>query len=1381
MSELLQLQNQLSALTEQLAELNKTTKEQYRKSKLGNKYNPFSSEYASTVSSSDLDITAEDVVRLKQFKKRLNPFTNNRLDSDSINASRMMYLSPQERIRFDTRESERYARMGRGVAEVVAGAVGAKIGGGLGAAAGGAAALALGGLTGGALSLLLAGTGSFVGGGIGASMGAKAFNGLSGQNERASAGAIHKYMMENSFRFLNPTQSRGQNNPIGAGFGYKDSRELSRNITMMTDDTNLSAKTLMELTRSFSEGNLMKGVNNTKEFSKRFKGLAETAKKMAYLLNDSVEDAGKFMSELQIKGYDMSRIGTGIAKMKNLSQYLGKETSEVVQTAIEKAGANVAGTNNSFTTAVENQTYSSQLMSSIQDAFLKGNDPSYKTGYNVVQNLGGPEEAASVLDQITRSMLGGEKSSMTDQVVLAGAVYNAETKSFSYDAKKANDFMKMGLSAQEGFDYAQSALEQEYYSKMKEKYPDQKIDPMAGLSEFYSNKQSIIGDIESPDRLQMIRMAMDQFRKEPRMANMSDQFLLTKGMGLDETSANLIGVALRKSTDTFAAQYEDAGKTANYMAERRKDDTGLTGAIKKAGSKVMNDIATAGMVATNPITDFVDKVAKSGSDFLFGKKDFNAEAEFGVSSDVFSKYLSGPAGTVDIEKMGDNFYTEFVKGLEQAQKNGKSTISNILLTEMRNLRDGAARGDGGDGTLQGVTTARSIASGKDYLVSRWDSKDGLSGYNNTNYDKIKETAKKYEISDQTLGFIGQSHNLKPEDLETAAAKLQKYTKDYGGNETLAIAAYDAGQTAVDQKLASLGIDEQKIKEMRSNGNFSVLNGNTAVSQFSKDFMNLKAQEAKITESAYAGKSKTIQSKSTVSKSPAEIAAAPPQEIGTILAAVSNAISNKSSEGLKADGVIDARLKALGIEVKPGMSLAEKEALLAGGAKSFSPGIADLEAYVMSDKQALRKRELGDKSDGKAKEFEALPVEERMKVINAYLSKTAADGATGTAYEKEMFKRVQSNYDEFQAGTNPKFNKETVGAISSTSPRLKLFTQYTKVDGESVDSGIKMINLDELSKIAEQADKDSVKTVTKAQKDAEKFLAKLKLDPKKATNPALAKQELTSALYSGDAARMEEVATKYGLSKKEKEQMIRTGTLKVGDSDTFALSANASAIKDDNKNVAAAMINKTKFEYAAAQSLLSDLEFSDDEIDALSIPAAKLGKTTIDAIQANKGNLMKKAADKFATMSDAELNKVLAGGRFSTEEIGLLTKDNGDGKAGLTYKDGAYSFAPGVNKAALSEQMAEYARETWDAGNPEGKPIKESQDDKGEGASKNLGKATDGMVSTMETTTDVMIEATKVLLAKQEALAKIVGVRIPTPQKSSPTTGMPSTNTEAIGG
>ena len=190
MSELLQLQNQLSALTEQLAELNKTTKEQYRKSKLGNKYNPFSSEYASTVSSSDLDITAEDVVRLKQFKKRLNPFTNNRLDSDSINASRMMYLSPQERIRFDTRESERYARMGRGVAEVGAGAVGAKIGGGLGAAAGGAAALALGGLTGGALSLLLAGTGFFVGGGIGASMGAKAFNGLSGQNERASAGAI---------------------------------------------------------------------------------------------------------------------------------------------------------------------------------------------------------------------------------------------------------------------------------------------------------------------------------------------------------------------------------------------------------------------------------------------------------------------------------------------------------------------------------------------------------------------------------------------------------------------------------------------------------------------------------------------------------------------------------------------------------------------------------------------------------------------------------------------------------------------------------------------------------------------------------------------------------------------------------------------------------------------------------------------------------------------------------------------------------------------------------------------------------------------------------------------------------------------------------------
>ena len=97
MAETSRLENQLSQLTEQLAQLNTTTKEQFRKSKMGERYNPFSSEFSAPAYSPSSSLDG-DIVNLSKSRIVFNPFTHNRFDDKSIESSRLVYASPQDRV-----------------------------------------------------------------------------------------------------------------------------------------------------------------------------------------------------------------------------------------------------------------------------------------------------------------------------------------------------------------------------------------------------------------------------------------------------------------------------------------------------------------------------------------------------------------------------------------------------------------------------------------------------------------------------------------------------------------------------------------------------------------------------------------------------------------------------------------------------------------------------------------------------------------------------------------------------------------------------------------------------------------------------------------------------------------------------------------------------------------------------------------------------------------------------------------------------------------------------------------------------------------------------------------------------------------------------------
>ena len=1233
MAEMSRLENQLSLLTEQLTQLNTTTKEQFKQAKLGGNYNPFSSAYAAPAYSNSMGLDGnEGSFRLDKARGRFNPFGHNRLDGGT--ESRLLYVSPQDRIRSDTNEVSEMGRKASGLGEAVSGLKGMTLGSTAGQVVGAGIAAKLGGGTGAALSTLLAGGGMFVGGAVGAAVGGSAFKALSGTNQRIAANTLHKYMMENSFRFMNPNQSEGTTNPMGAGFGYKDSRELSRSIALMTDDTNLNVKTLMDLTKNFTEGDMMKGVNSTKDFTKRFKDLTETAKTMAYLLNDSIEDAGKFMSDMQLRGFDASKLAKETAKVKNLSQFLGKDVGEVAQNTANYASNITAGTNMDYTNAFSNQTFSAELMAKIQDRYLKEGDQSFQPGYNIIKNMNGPEEAASVLGKVLTSSLIQEDSLM-NVAMMASADYDLETDSFKTNSRKMDRFAEMNLAPNEALAYAQKQIYNEYVNKMRTIDPGFEASQDLVMNKFFSNKQKLAGSMTGEDMLTGMKETINMVRKEAPdgLKGMTDSDILQSStFNYDETTADLVAAAIKASEDGFAEGSRNRGLTALYTAEQKGKNTGFLGKIKQIGAGFGNAVAEVGMNFTAPIQDAVDQAVKHGSDFLFGNKDFNYQNEFGIDKDTAKNIFGDENGFIDPSKIGEDFYEEFKEGLMRAQRDGK-VVSTLLLNEVTAMA----------GSVVKSASASEILSGEDYRVKRWTSKEGLGEYATEHYDAIQKAAVENQISDQMLAYIGKTKNMNQGQLEAAAPELKRLMEAYGGNETLALAAYERGQEALDKSLSEVVGDD--LIKARESKDFTDFNKNTDVSQFSKDLAKEMEERAGTPTSEWKGESSISQSKNQS----AIVAENKNANRDLLMGAID--LTNAGLPKASGETILNARMKSLGIEVTPGMTASEKERALFLKESGYEDNIKYLESYTKT---------------GSNKKFLELSEEEREKTINAYLSKMAGKDKLSKD-EQSTVDSLKRNYDAIIKGSTVSGNSFGLSGLHlSEMNEVAALSEYATNSNSKTEK--------QLMEDAKILDDNTYNQSKLAHERAKEFVGALKFEGKDADESADAKKKIIDALYAGDSGKLETLAKEYGIS--DSWYMVGMRDLvgaKIDGTDIRALSVDPEAEKGARIREASGLANRVRYDYEGVKAALSHLGWKDEDIAKISISDEKFKTTTFAAKEANRQAMIDIGAAGVAALDDAELTALMNSGLFDDSEIASLTKEDGTNPFKVN-KDGTFSFS-----------------------------------------------------------------------------------------------------------
>lgn len=256
---------------------------------------------------------------------------------------------------------------------------------------------------------MLAGAGIKAAGGIfggaigGAAVGVVADIGIDQMKQNF---AYNKYLLQNSYRFINPFESNNDRNV--AGFNRSERWNTSNWLRKFNTSMKISDNDTMTLLQGFTEGDLLRDVSDVDTFKKKMTDLTKSVKTMALSLNETYEEVVQTMADLKKAGLN-TRDYKSIAGLGKITASLtGQDAGDVVDYQKNLATALTNGTSldiNKTMNLVQNtESFLGALYTDAEKNYDNSDDA--KSLYNRFNNRGGIEGATSAYLQISKEMLG---------------------------------------------------------------------------------------------------------------------------------------------------------------------------------------------------------------------------------------------------------------------------------------------------------------------------------------------------------------------------------------------------------------------------------------------------------------------------------------------------------------------------------------------------------------------------------------------------------------------------------------------------------------------------------------------------------------------------------------------------------------------------------------------------------------------------------------------------------------------------------------------------------------------------------------------------------------------------------------------------------------
>lgn len=264
--------------------------------------------------------------------------------------------------------------------------------------------------------------------------------------------AYNRYLAQNSYRFINPFESKNDRNV--SGFSRNERWDTSNWLRKFNTDMKISDDDTMTLLKGFTEGDLLRDVSDVDTFKKKMTDLTKSVKTMALSLNETYEEVVQTMADLKKAGLDTrdykaiaglgkvtaSLTGQDAGDVVNYQKNLASALSNGTSLNVNKTMSLVQGTESFlgalYTDAEKNQSNEDLSQKQRDDATLL---------FNRINNRGGIEGATSDYLQVSKELL-GSNGTWFNQNGAAFYDWDEESQTWKFNKDKYNQLKGRSLS-----------------------------------------------------------------------------------------------------------------------------------------------------------------------------------------------------------------------------------------------------------------------------------------------------------------------------------------------------------------------------------------------------------------------------------------------------------------------------------------------------------------------------------------------------------------------------------------------------------------------------------------------------------------------------------------------------------------------------------------------------------------------------------------------------------------------------------------------------------------------------------------------------------------------------------------------------------------------
>jgi hypothetical protein len=241
---------------------------------------------------------------------------------------------------------------------------------------------------------------------------------------------------------LNPFSSTSETGSIG--FNRGETQDLAKFLRHIGPDEMMSDPEIQKVLDGGLENRLLKNTTDMEGFKKKFTNLVESVKKITVTMNQSIEEATKFMGEMERRGISSADMPQYAAGMKVASSMMGVSASLGSQMTMQVADSLTQGTGINAGLVMQT-TNSNMFMSSMLSDRAKTQNPDL---YQYIQNNGGAGQVGANNEQMIRQYINRNGDALLG---LLGSGFDAsgEQNKFSVNESRMNDLLSGKYSLQE--------------------------------------------------------------------------------------------------------------------------------------------------------------------------------------------------------------------------------------------------------------------------------------------------------------------------------------------------------------------------------------------------------------------------------------------------------------------------------------------------------------------------------------------------------------------------------------------------------------------------------------------------------------------------------------------------------------------------------------------------------------------------------------------------------------------------------------------------------------------------------------------------------------------------------------------------------------------